>query len=102
MATEYKLNSATIRDIIDKVPMEKWDEVIDEMKSMVNQTGAVVKLVGITAEAMGMKASEVMQFPEEITWIDDGLGQNTVHMRDGESGDNIADLVFEMKNKGNE
>ena len=96
MTKEYKLNTVTIKDIINNIPEDKWDEVFEEMQTTVKQVRGVMKLLKVTAEAMNMPVTDVAQFPDEITWIDDGKRENTIKFTNEETGDSAGEMKLPL------
>ncbi len=96
MSKEYKLNTATMKDIINNIPEDKWDEVFEEVSIAVKQIKGVMTLLKVTAEAMDMPITDIAQFPDEITWIDDGKRENTVTFSDQDTGDSVGEIKLEM------
>lgn len=76
MANEYKLR--TIKDIWDKVPADRIQDCLTELGIMM----ATNKGIAETMKEIS-KASNLPQigwdFPEEITWTDDGKGHLETH-----------------------
>jgi hypothetical protein len=102
---KYKLSTTTLKDIIDKIPPEKWDEVFGEMIDAVKQIKGTMDAVSMMVEAISeasgesVNMSEVLKFPDEITWIDDGLGVNTVGFINGDTGERHGEIKFECGSK---
>jgi len=97
MSDQYELSTQTIKDIMDKVPRERWNDCLDEMKVALAQVAAVVDVIRVAAESMGVNPSEVIQYPSTIKWVDDGLNQNTVRFREGESGEIAGEVKLSLK-----
>lgn len=94
MTKTYTLNTVTIKDIIDNVPPEKWEDCLEELKSAVTQVGAVYGVAKITSDMLGIPVSQAVQFPDTVEWKDDGEKTNTVRLRDGESKEDLGEIVF--------
>lgn len=77
MATEYKLR--TIKDIFDNVPPDRIDDCLKELRQILvvaSNTAEMIRLCG-EGEA-GFEHKPFFYpfiFPDEIVWIDDGLGK---------------------------
>jgi hypothetical protein len=105
MTKQYKIRTATIKDIMDKIPPEKWDECIDEMRVALKQISATVDAIKLMTDALAkasgevINLSEVVQFPDEITWVDDGLGKNTINIRDVDSGEIAGSIELDCGSK---
>lgn len=89
---QYEISTQTIKDIIDKVPQERWNDCLEEMKVALAQVAAVVEAIGVAAASMGINPSDAIQYPETIKWVDDGLNQNTVRLRNGDDGEILGEL----------
>lgn len=93
---EYTISSQTMRDIMDKIPQEKWGFVIRDMEAMLNQTSAVLTVIEATSNALelGLPVSELVQMKDEIVWIDDGKCENEIRFSDVD-GNEIGGVKFE-------
>ena len=70
MSNEYKIR--TIQDIYNKIPSDKIDVFFEEFKTGVIQAQFVRDM---TVEIAGtLDIENQIQFPDEITWIDDDVG----------------------------
>lgn len=83
---------------MNKIPKDKWDEVFDELRVSVQQISGVIDIIKITADSMSIDASEALNFPDEITWINDGKSENTIQFSNGENGDKQGEIKFGLKN----
>lgn len=92
---EYELSTATIQDIMNKVPQEKWCDVLSELPEYMEQMQCTLNLMKITADALGMDASALIERPETFTWVDDGKRDNTIGFDSAETGEHIGDIKFE-------
>lgn len=93
---EYTISSQTMRDIMDKIPQDKWSFVIRDMEAMLNQTSAVLTVIEATSNALelGLPVSELVQMKDEIVWIDDGKCENEIRFTDEDSKE-IGSIKFE-------
>jgi hypothetical protein len=91
METKYQLS--TIKDIFDKVPLERIDVCLSELATMIKQTKALNETLKATAGAMGIKVDDAIEFPEVCTWIDDGKGEVTLHLTAEHNSDLIATVT---------
>ena len=92
---KYELNAATMRDIVDKVPQDKWHLVLRDMGEMLNQTQAVLGAVGSVAKALGVDVpvSELVKMQDSITWVDDGKCKNEITFTD-ENDEQVGSIKF--------
>lgn len=93
---EYTISSQTMRDIMDKIPQDKWSFVIRDMEAMLNQTSAVLAAIEVTSNALelGLPVSELVQMKGEVVWIDDGKCENEIRFTD-EDNKEISSIKFE-------
>lgn len=78
---EYEISTATIRDIMDKIPPEKHDLVIKDLVDMLRQYRAVFACLNAAADILSngeLSSSDLLQMPETIKWIDDGKHENEI------------------------
>lgn len=68
----YEISNATIKDIINKIPKEKWHLVMRDMQAMLEQMHGTIELLELSAEALGIDSTELINMGETIDWIDDG------------------------------
>ena len=73
---EYKIK--TVKDLFDKIPADKIDQCIDELKKLIVQTQFVRDLSSTMAPSMGLKGA--IEFPDEVTWVDDSKGEVTMNI----------------------
>ena len=83
-ATEYEL--VTIRDIFEKVPVERIADCCEELGQMMTQARYQLQLLESAAVVLGeeINMAEAFKFPDSITWADDGKGEIKTSMVDGE------------------
>ena len=90
---EYKISNQTIKDIIDNIPKEKWASVMRDMEAMLNQVSGTIELIKVTAGALGLESSELIDMGDSITWVDDGKCENEINFVD-EDGNNHGGIKF--------
>lgn len=92
---QYEISSKTIRDIMEKIPQEKWPFVIRDLEAMLNQTAATLSTVGALSNLLGLgaKTSEIVQMKETIVWVDDGKCENKIEFTD-HSDQKIGSIKF--------
>lgn len=90
---EYKISNQTIKDIIDNIPKEKWANVMRDMEAMLNQVSGTIELIKVTAEALGLESSELINMGDSITWVDDGKCENEINFVD-EDGNKHGGIKF--------
>jgi hypothetical protein len=71
---EYEL--ITIKDIFDKVPADRIEVCMDELKISLVQAKSTVEMLEVIAEQIGEKGTAETVCPEKFIWVDDGLGIN--------------------------
>ena len=94
---QYEISSQTIKDIVDNVPMDKWEHVAQDLYDMLKQTKAIATVIQVTAEHLtgddGVKMSDLVGFDETITWVDDGKHENEFNFVD-EAGQKVENIKF--------
>lgn len=83
---EYQIS--TIKDIFDKVPSDKVDTCLNELKILIHQAH-IVKIVHDEAGA-------VFEFPNTTTWIDDGKGDVTTDLIDRDSKEFLGSIKCKL------
>ena len=91
-AKKYELR--TIKDIFDQVPADRIKDCCIELGQVMAQARYLLQLVEAAAEAPGepLKADEIFQFPETVTWTDDGKGEIATRMVDSE-GEQLLSII---------
>ena len=74
----YEISNATIKDIINKIPKEKWHLVMRDIQAMLNQMHGTIELIKFSAEALGVDATDMIQIGDTIQWVDDGKCENEI------------------------
>lgn len=85
--TEYKLT--TIKDIFDKIPMDKIELCLDELKIALLQA----RVIKAAADTIG----ERFEYPGEITWVDDEKGEITSNFVNIETQDKVGSFTVAIK-----
>lgn len=78
----YEISNATIKDIINKIPKEKWHLVMRDMQAMLNQMHGTIEALKLSAEALGIDSTELINMGETIDWVDDGKCENEILFTD--------------------
>lgn len=83
-AQQYELT--TIRDIFEKVPVERIADCCKEIGQALIQSRYQLQLVQAAAVALGeeIDMAEALRFPDSITWTDDGKGEIETGVADGD------------------
>lgn len=89
MHNKYEISSETIKDVINKVPPDRWDDCLDELKSVFDHLAAVIGVINEGAQTLGVTAADVAGIKSTITWIDDGRREHTTRLR---NGGEVADI----------
>ena len=87
-----KYELATLKDVFDKVPADRIEYCLQELGVAMSQAKAMQDLLSCAGTAItGEPVSTVMEWPDSLTWIDDGAGniKMTFNADDG-SGDGIV------------
>lgn len=92
---EYELSGKFMQDVMEKVPPEKWDLVLDEMKDALRQFGSVIDMLNAVGESI--KQHPELKFPDTITWRDDNGAGNEMHVLGEESEEDEAQELFIAK-----
>jgi len=72
-AQEYEL--ITIKDIFEKIPLDRLETCLDELKAMLLQSRRLFDFTGSLPDGVTM---------ERIIWIDDGKGELTTQVNVGD------------------
>lgn len=75
---EYELSGKFMQDVMEKVPPEKWDIVLDEMKDALRQFKGFIDVIKAAGEAIEQHPE--LKFPDTITWRDDNGAGNELHL----------------------
>lgn len=89
----YEISNATIKDIINKIPKEKWHLVMRDMQAMLNQMHGTIELIKLSAEALGVDSTDLIHMGETIDWVDDGKCENEINFT-GENGEVAGGVKF--------
>lgn len=83
-AQQYELT--TIRDILEKVPVERIADCCKEIGQALIQSRYQLQLVQAAAVALGeeIDMAEALRFPDSITWTDDDKGEIETGVVDGD------------------
>lgn len=84
---EYKLNTATINDILEKIPLDRLDAFVIDFKLFMDET---------IQKAKDNPDSELESL--ELTWIDDGRNDVDIEWKTPAK----EDLIEEFKGKTRE
>lgn len=90
---KYEISNQTVKDIINNIPKEKWTYVMRDMEAMLNQVSGAIELIKVTAEALGLESSELIDMGDSITWVDDGKCENEINFTD-ENGNDHGGVKF--------
>ena len=69
---EYQIS--TLRDIFEKIPTDKLDVFMKELTKTLQNAKTVNDSMCDIARALGQDVNVAFEWPEHITWIDDGKG----------------------------
>ena len=92
----YEISSQTIRDIMDTIPQDKWEHVLTDMSAILKQAKAVMTVIEAAGQHLideNVKASDLIQMSETITWVDDGKHENEINFVD-ENDKDIGGIKF--------
>lgn len=85
MSNVYEIS--TIKDIFDKIPEDRIDTCMNELKVLIKQARAMNELLSAAAESVA-EIDESMriktEFPTILHWIDDGAGEVTMQYQCGD------------------
>lgn len=102
-ATEYEL--VTIKDIFDKVPAERINDCCKELGQMLTQARYQLQMVEAAAAVVlgeEINMAEAFKFPDSVTWTDDGKGEITTSMVDGEGAQLLSIVARPCEAEGGE
>jgi hypothetical protein len=78
----------TLNDVINKVPADRIRLCFDELATAFIAIAAMRDAMQISADALGLgDISSAINLPESHTWMDDGLGNVSVHCHDGDGAE---------------
>lgn len=91
-ATKYELT--TIKDIHDKVPLDRIEDCMSEITALLVQSKTTAEAITGLAKIQGLDCLDVemIKFPETLDWIDDGKGEITMKLR-VEGGNEIVSIT---------
>ena len=80
---KYELK--TIRDIYEKIPIDRIDDCLKELAIAIKQAKATIGLLKEVEKDISGKEPQVFadnnsRFPDVITWNDDGKGEILTHI----------------------
>jgi len=91
-----KYELTTLRDVFDKVPADRIEDCLLELAVTMKQAKAMRDLLSCAGTAVsGEPVSTYMEWPERITWTDDG--KKTIRLTFNESDGSGNGLVLETK-----
>lgn len=73
MSNTYEIS--TIKDIFDKIPEDKIDVCMNELRVMIKQAHAMDELMNAAFNVVTESAKIKTEFPLVLNWIDDGKGE---------------------------
>lgn len=85
---QYEL--ATLKDVFEKVPADRIEDCMKELAIGMAQAKAMREL--LTLAGSEIAEAEVvcdMQWPEPVTWVDDGAGKIDLSYCGGPDGDEL-------------
>jgi hypothetical protein len=80
----------TLNDVVNKVPADRIRICFDELATAFIAIAAMRDAMQVSAAALGLglvDISSAIKLPESHTWMDDGLGNVSVHCHDGEGAE---------------
>lgn len=89
----YEISNATIKDIINKIPKEKWHLVMRDMQAMLEQVHGTVELLKLSADAIGVDSTDLIDMGDTIDWVDDGKCENEILFTD-ENNEKSGSIKF--------
>lgn len=89
-----ELSAATINDIMEKVPQDKWETVISELLPYMSQLKRTIDLMKATAKVMNVDVELLIDRPDSFTWVDDGKRDNEFKLHDSETDSHIGSIEF--------
>lgn len=92
-----KYELATLKDVFEKVPADRIQDCMKELATGMAQAKAMRELLMIAgSELAGAEVVCDMQWPEPVTWIDDGNGKIELSYHCGDGGDELMRQKIQM------
>lgn len=76
---KYEISTKTLNDIMEKIPSDRWDTVMDELKIGLQHAQMSFDLANSLEEIFDSKEKTECKFPDPIIWVDDGRGEVKVN-----------------------
>lgn len=88
-----KYELTTLKDVFEKVPADRIKDCLMELSTVMEQAKAMRELLTLAGSAIAEKEVVCdMQWPESVTWVDDGAGKIDLAYRD-DSGVEIRQAI---------
>jgi hypothetical protein len=93
MSKTYELT--TIRDIYEKVPLDRIKDCCLELGEVLTQSRALTDAAKGVADLMGVDPA--IQFPDPLVWVDDGEGHIQTTISSLEEGGPAVSVTSSVK-----
>lgn len=91
-----KYNLASIMDIVRKVPEDRIDDCLTELSLLIKKTSTMWAETKKLCADNGIEFTEdLVKLPDNIDWVDDGLGKLTAKIKITE--DDPGSIIVETK-----
>ena len=90
---DNKYEIKTLRDMVEKVPPEKIDAFVEDLRRALRGLGPVRNLLDAVAESMtDGEVEEITGWDGTMTWIDDGENKSVYRVND-DNGDDFEFVI---------
>ena len=88
---------ATLKDVFEKVPADRIEDCMKELATGMAQAKAMRELLTIAgSEIAGKEVVCDMEWPDAVTWMDDGAGKIDITYCGGPGGDELMRHEIQM------